>query len=255
MASFNWTCPHCDRDQTVTDAKQDVVHGSFHTGGSRDGQLGIHSRAITCANSTCSKTTVTVWLGEFINNPARQLVANFNATPLFSRRIVPEGSAKSFPDYVPEAIRNDYVEACLIRDLSPKASATLARRCLQGMVRHFGQVKPGTLFSEISALESAVLDGTAPRGVSEDSISALNAVRKVGNIGAHMEADVDVIVDVEGNEAQVLIELIESLIEDWYIETNKRRVRFASAVALAETKAVQLSQAKAKALPSPTQVP
>jgi len=123
------------------------------------------------------------------------------------------------------------------------------------MVRHFGQVKPGTLFSEISALESAVLDGTAPRGVSEDSISALNAVRKVGNIGAHMEADVDVIVDVEGNEAQVLIELIESLIEDWYIETNKRRVRFASAVALAETKAVQLSQAKAKALPSPTQVP
>ena len=35
------------------------------------------------------------------------------------------------PDYIPEAIRTDYLEACSILDKSPRAAATLARRCLQ----------------------------------------------------------------------------------------------------------------------------
>jgi hypothetical protein len=41
------------------------------------------------------------------------------------------------PDYIPEQIKDDYYEACSILNLSPKASATLARRCLQGMIRDF----------------------------------------------------------------------------------------------------------------------
>jgi hypothetical protein len=49
--------------------------------------------------------------------------------------LIPSSSAKTFPNYVPKVILDDYNEACLIRDLSPKASATLSRRCLQGMIR------------------------------------------------------------------------------------------------------------------------
>ncbi|WP_369831561.1 DUF4145 domain-containing protein [Brevundimonas sp. MYb52] len=173
--------------------------------------------------------------------------------PLVWRRLIPEGSSRPIPSYVPSAIRQDYAEACLIRDLSPKASATLARRCLQGMIRDFGQVKPSTLFKEIGALEKAVEEGNAPRGVSVDSIEALTALRKVGNIGAHMEADVNVIVDVDPEEAQVLIELIESLIDDWYIERHKRQQRFSKAVALGASKTAALADAKAgqAALPAP----
>ena len=37
------------------------------------------------------------------------------------------------------------------------------------------------------------------------------AVRKVGNIGAHMEKDINVIVDVDPDEAQHLIGLITFL--------------------------------------------
>ena len=113
------------------------------------------------------------------------------------------------------------------------------------MIRDFGGVKPDTLYKEILALEKSVSEGTAPRGVSEDSIEAITALRKVGNIGAHMEADVNVIVDVDSNEAQVLIELIESLIDDWYVESHKRQQRFAKAVALGKEKAAQLEIAKA----------
>jgi hypothetical protein len=52
-------------------------------------------------------------------------------------KLLPESRAKEFPDYVPAAILDDYRQACRIASFSPKASATLARRCLQGMIRDF----------------------------------------------------------------------------------------------------------------------
>ena len=45
-------------------------------------------------------------------------------------RLMPESDAKSFPDYIPAPILADYREACLIADLSPKASATLSPQML-----------------------------------------------------------------------------------------------------------------------------
>jgi Domain of unknown function (DUF4145) len=47
--------------------------------------------------------------------------------------LLPPSSAKPQPDCIPQPIRDDYYEACSIRDLSPKASATIIRRCLQGI--------------------------------------------------------------------------------------------------------------------------
>lgn len=132
------------------------------------------------------------------------------------------------PAYIPAQLREDYAEACLILDLSPKAAATLARRCLQGMIRDFGHVKPSTLYKEIDALERAVEAGTAPRDVSIDSIAALTALRKVGNIGAHMEGDVDLIVPIEPQEARQLLDLLEALFDEWYVERHKRTERFAA---------------------------
>ena len=55
--------------------------------------------------------------------------------------IRPNTLAKQFPDYIPKAIRQDYEEAYSIVNLSPKASATLSRRCLQGMIREFWKIK------------------------------------------------------------------------------------------------------------------
>lgn len=60
-----------------------------------------------------------------------------NAVKDINMQIRPLSRAKHYPNYIPENILNDYKEACAIVDLSPKASATLARRCLQGMIRDF----------------------------------------------------------------------------------------------------------------------
>ena len=46
-----------------------------------------------------------------------------------------------------------------------------------------------------------------------NSVDAIDAVRKIGNIGAHMERDINLIVDIDPNEAAILIGLIELLFQ------------------------------------------
>ena len=109
------------------------------------------------------------------------------------------------------------MEACRVRDLSPKASATLARRCLQGMIRDFCGIAKATLYQEIEALNRAVADNKAPQGVTPESVQGIDDVRSIGNIGAHMEKDINIIVEVDPDEAQMLIELVEMLFDEWDI--------------------------------------
>jgi hypothetical protein len=147
-------------------------------------------------------------------------------------------------------IREDFAEASAIRNLSPKASASLARRCLQGMIRDFWQVhtRPAeprsklaraqdrkTLFDEIEAIQE---------WVDPVTWQAIDVVRRLGNIGAHMELDVNVIVDVEPEEAERLLGLIEMLINEWYVARKTREERLQGIVALGAKKDAQLEAAR-----------
>ena len=114
------------------------------------------------------------------------------------------------------------------------------------MIRDFCKISKTRLVDEISTLKEMVDTGAAPAGVSPDSIDAIDALRKIGNIGAHMEKDIDVIVDVDPNEAQALIELIESLFDEWYVARHKRQQRFAKVAQVATQKDAD----KASAQPS-----
>ncbi|MBP1805397.1 hypothetical protein J2Z33_001239 [Rubellimicrobium aerolatum] len=105
------------------------------------------------------------------------------------------------------------------------------------MIRDFAGVKGRTLYDEITALKMMVEKDEAPRGVSIESVEAIDHIRSIGNIGAHMEKDIDLIIPVEPEEAQVLIELIESLFEEWYIERYRRQQRFAAINNIASEKA------------------
>jgi Domain of unknown function (DUF4145) len=232
---YNWTCPYCDRDQTVTAQRMDSSSSVMDVGTASEGRLALTGIYISCANPRCHRTTVEVairptkWVGGTNK-------ADFDQPALFERRIKPDGSARPQHECIPKALMLDYEEACLIRDLSPKASATLVRRCLQGMIRDFAQISDRTLFLEIGRLRKAVADGIAPQGVTNESVDAIDHVRKVGNIGAHMEADINHIVDVDPGEAAALISLVEMLFEEWYIARHRRQERLAQIAAIAVTK-------------------
>lgn len=141
--------------------------------------------------------------------------------------IRPLSSAKQFPNYIPLVILNDYKEACAIVNLSPKSSATLSRRCLQGMIRDFWGISKSRLVDEINSLENKI---------PATQWKVIDAIRKIGNIGAHMEKDINLIVDIDPDEAQKLIKLIEHLIEQWYINRNEQELLYADIIGINESK-------------------
>lgn len=197
-------CPFCNQHFTPTRYDKDIIYTehlrSDYTGTQKMGTL-IH---IVCPNSECKRTILFL-----------ELTYN-NGKEFFNKMIYPDKVIKQYPNYIPQQIREDYEEACKIADISPKAAATLARRCLQGILRDFYQVTPRNLYNEIQAIKDRI---------DSNLFDTIDAVRQIGNIGAHMEKDANVIVDIEPEEAQQLIELIELLFDETYIRRHDREQR------------------------------
>lgn len=166
--------------------------------------------------------------------------------------VYPTSTVKQYPNYVPEQIRTDYTEAFLIASISPKASATLSRRCLQGILRDFWGITPefwdshtdlkrevrlkesckANLWQEIKAVEQL-------GGVPEPIIAAFKQLKDIGNIGAHPETDVNLIVDVEPGEAEALVSLVDLIIRLTYIQRNTDEELLRKVEGIASKKAEQ----------------
>ncbi len=130
-------------------------------------------------------------------------------------QLIPVG-ASALPEYVPAAIRKEYEEASAVRVVSPNAAATLARRCLQAMIRDFWGITKGMLSAEIDALREKV---------EPETWNAIESVRQNGAIGAHLEKGANLILEADPREPDVLLQLIEYLVEDWYVARHKRQER------------------------------
>ena len=220
---FSWTCPYCRQIATITDEN---TSGDLHTFNEKNrtgGHLGIWTHTIVCPNSACRDFTVEARLYKADPVNGWHVVGQ----PISIWRLKPQSDAKPFPDYIPEPLRRDYEEACSIAGLSPKAAATLARRCLQGMIRDFWGISRPRLVDEIADLSSKV---------DQTTWAAIDAVRSIGNIGAHMERDINLIVDVEPEEAGLLLKLVEVLFEEWYVHRHEREAHMKKVVASAQAK-------------------
>jgi hypothetical protein len=244
---FDFECPFCERPTTVT---REDYEGSFVKGlqdptlgclsGSTLREVGLGLHFVRCPNSACRRVsvrvdlmvTVMVYYPAAPSSPglarAQLSGANVEWVTIHERWIHPESRARVFPEYVPAAIREDYREACLIEQHSPKAAATLARRAIQGMIRNVFKVERRDLYQEIDAIRS---------DVHPDTWNAIDGVRQAGNVGAHMRRNIDEIVDVSPDEARALIQLVEALVEDWYVTPYKRRQLMGKVTAIGNAKA------------------
>lgn len=196
----DFTCPFCDhvfpvnRYYTYTDIGASFINSSQ----AHDKTYSLRVRFYKCPHCGI--------ISSFVDYHGSQL-------PERTIPIYPISAAKQFPDYIPEQIRSDYEEACAIATLSPKASATLSRRCLQGMIRDFWDVSgKKNLYQEIDEIKTKVPPATW---------KAINSLRQLGNIGAHMESDINQIVDIDPGEADKIIRLIEYLLKEWYIQKHE----------------------------------
>lgn len=112
------------------------------------------------------------------------------------------------PQEVPASIREDYDEAVLVLNDSPKASAALSRRCLQTLLREVARVKKGDLAKEIDEI---IARGALPATLSGN----LDALRVIGNFAAHPQKSkiTGEIFPVEPHEALWNLEVLEGLFE------------------------------------------
>ena len=218
MAGF--ICPYCGMTMSINSDTHFIQHPAFNlTSGINYGRSDreYHDGTVAiefykCPN--CKEYTI------FATGKGKSVIdVNVN--------IRPRSMAKQYPDYIPQQIREDYEEACAILFLSPKASATLSRRCLQGMIRDYWGITKNRLIDEIFALKDKI---------QPDLWEAIDNLRQLGNIGAHMEKDVDLIVDIDPGEAEKLIKLIELLIKEWYINREERKNLFDDILQINATK-------------------
>jgi predicted RNA-binding Zn-ribbon protein involved in translation (DUF1610 family) len=211
MAAF--ICPHCSVAMSQSQDTYNTQTPSFSSSAGKSYEDRIKNNPLDPSTleiefyrcPECGKYTI-------LANGYGSAVKDVHVT------IYPSSLAKKFPDYVPKIIRQDYEEAYAIVDLSPKASATLSRRCLQAMIRDFWKVEgENSLYNEIEAIKSKV---------PQQQWKILDSIRRVGNIGAHPEPDVNLIIDIKPEGAQKLISVIELLIKQWYIDHHEQEQLF-----------------------------
>ena len=72
--------------------------------------------------------------------------------------------------------------------------------------------------------------------------SVIDAVRRLGNIGAHMEKDINLIIEIDPGEAEKLINLIELLLNQWYIDRYEQEQLYNDILSINETKQTERKQ-------------
>jgi hypothetical protein len=222
MNPFHWTCPFCAQIaeigvSQVNDFNWQVRHPKPSSTASRV----IEGRAIFCPNPKCQRTAIT--LSSF--TAWASVPSLVKGELIRTWALEPTSKAQSFPDYVPSAIRKDHEDAWLIKEQSPNAAAVLARRALQAMIRDYWKLQKSRLFDEIAELQHLV---------DCDVWKAIDGVRRVGNLGAHIQGDLESVQNVTLEEAAELVWLIEFLIAEWYVARHERAQRLKHIAALGE---------------------
>jgi hypothetical protein len=125
----------------------------------------------------------------------------------------PRATSRPIPADVPDPYRQDFIEACTVLGLSPKASAALSRRNLQAILRDRAATKSKDLYDQI---EEVVASGKLPSHIEQE----LHAVRNIGNFAAHTikSTSTGSIVDVEPGEAEWNLDVLESLFDFYFVQ-------------------------------------
>ena len=199
-------CPHCN----VT------VHVDFHEVG-----LGLFGRSnnentmYSALHAVCPACRDAIILLQ-----QNVLRTNGWVSTKKSGMIYPKGTARPpVPEEVPVNVADDYREACLVFDDSPKASAALSRRCLQQLLADTKLANSDNLATAIDEALSKHL----PTPIATD----LDAIREIGNFASHPRKSTNSgeVMDVEEGEAEWNLDVLEALFDYCYVKPEQSRVK------------------------------
>lgn len=220
MDDKSFDCPFCGKTFPLTQDTLSILHVYFSDGQtcsfegtlvnvslqkSRFGNVSNSINLVMYKCPACDKTTF-----EMIG-----IGSNFRGEPRFHIYPKIDGHIEYPKGVLPDQVQEDYLEACSISSLSPKSSATLSRRIIEGILTDFYNLKKGRLVDKIRELDKSE---KAPNIIDE-----LNSIRQVGNIATHFGYDKDVLPPkVSSDEAKIMIKAVEYIIKDTYIARHQR---------------------------------
>jgi hypothetical protein len=128
---------------------------------------------------------------------------------------------KPTPQEVPNTIKQDYEEACMVLSDSNKASAALSRRCLQAILRSQGYTQKD-LAQQIDAL---LREQDPAKAIPTALRVTVDAIRNFGNFSAHPVTNETTlqIIDVEPDEAGWCLAILEKCLTT--TTSGRRRLR------------------------------
>lgn len=138
--------------------------------------------------------------------------------------VYPSGVGRPLPPEVHGAepqLATDFAEAVAVLPVSRKASAALSRRCLQFILVNAGGAKKRDLADQIDEVLPKL-----PPSLAEN----VDAIRHVGNFGTHpmKSKNSGEIVEVEDGEAEWLLDVLEELIDFFYVAPARAAVKRAA---------------------------
>jgi hypothetical protein len=211
--SLEMDCPHCGI--------------AFHDHWT-DGPLNNtgHDRTYWATSTTmcaaCQQAIIKLRKLEIVNKQGtvqHQKVSEFVAYPRNTFR-------KPSPQEVPPTIKEDYEQACAVLSISEKASAALARRCLQAILRAHGYPQ-----HDLAKQIEAVLKESDPAKAIPTSLrTTVDAIRNFGNFSAHPITDQTTlqVIDVETGEAEWCLEILEEMFDHYYVKPAQAALRKAA---------------------------
>jgi hypothetical protein len=150
----------------------------------------------------------------------RLIEQNTQGAEMSESQVLPFGTSRNpVPAEVPPNLAEDYIEAAQVLVLSPKASAALSRRCLQGILRDNGFTEKDLA----PAIKAVVTSGKLPVTLA----ASLDAVRNIGNFAAHPTKDTNtgMVLPVEAHEAEWNLDVLDGLFEYFYVLPAKEKAK------------------------------
>ena len=196
-------CLHCQVEVHANFRKQQIGEGWF----GQEGEESTYWETEFMVCPACGKSLINV-----TQRTNSRLLGKWSIYPRFATR-------PPAPVEVPVDIAEDFNEASAVLSISPKASAALSRRCLQGVLRDQGYTQNDLA----PAIQAALNSQTLPPAHAEN----LDAIRNIGNFAAHPMKDkqTNSIMPVEPHEAEWNLEVLEGLFDHYYVQPAKAAAR------------------------------
>jgi len=197
-------CPHCLHDIHPSSATTNLntYNSPVMVGGNNAGNpLAVIATVHTCPKCKGATVELTFHGGSAVYSEMRSYPRS--------------GSFPPAPPDVPKSISMDYSEANEVLPISPKASAALSRRCLQGILSSHSY----TGRDLVKQIDSALSETDASKSLPASLRDNIDAIRNFGNFSAHPITDQTTlqIVDVEQGEAEWCLQILLDLFDHYYV--------------------------------------